>query len=133
MPTINQLVRKGRSEKTSKSKISEHFKKRTYTIIKIVNISELYDKANIANKRISLIEKHKDKVNDSTLHACKIIKELLADKYNNKNIFPLFNHDYRSSIENMVEICTNKSELVQEYCEVNRVEYGDKICRCNRY
>lgn len=118
---------------TSKSKISEHFKKKTYTIVKAINISEVYDKANIANKRIELLEKYSKVVGDSLLSISKIIKELLEDKYNNKNIFPLFNHDYRSTIENMVEICTSNSALVKEYCFVNNVSYGDKIARCNKY
>lgn len=118
---------------TSKAKVTAYFKKEITGFVRPINLTEVYDKAAIIKKRVDLLKKYNYKVGENILKRGENIEKILDDSYNKLNIIPLFNHDYRSCINNIVMICCNPKNfrMVENYLQLNsskleflEIQYG---------
>lgn len=120
---------------TTKSKVTAYFRKEITGFVKPFNLTEVYDKAAVIRKRVTLLKKYRQFVEPNVLRKCELIDKILNDNYIKANIFPLFNHDYRSCINNIVMICDDSSTegLIQDFLELNAVNMNGFATQYARY
>lgn len=120
---------------TSKSKVTAYFRKEITGFVKPFNLTEVYDKAAVIRKRVALLKRYKEFVEPNVLRKCELIDKILNDSYIKANIFPLFNHDYRSCINNIVMICDDSAseELIQDFLDLNSIYMNDFEIQYSRY
>lgn len=120
---------------TSKAKVTAYFKKKITSFVKPFDITEIYDKAEIIGKRVDLLERHKEDVEREVLLNGEIINEILNDHYIKLNIFPLFNHDYRSCIGNIVSLCCDEEnkDMINDYLKLNNANIRPKVIKYAKY
>lgn len=120
---------------TSKSKVTAYFRKEITGFVKPFNLTEVYDKAAVIRKRVALLKRYKEFVDTNVLRKCELIDKILNDSYIKANIFALFNHDYRSCINNIVMICDDSTseELIQDFLDLNSIYMNDFEKQYSRY
>lgn len=106
----------------------DHYSNAFNDIYEIKDITNLYDKDQIVKQRLFLIESLPNlaasKKNELTL-----IKNIIQDSVFRDTIVPLYNNDYRSTIDVLTEISTNSSNNLNEFIPLIRskhtyVHYG---------
>ena len=73
------------------------------------------DKAYVVEKKFNFIDAYRKQiVNVDFLRQMDCIHRICTDVYVKKNIFPMFNNDYKRSIFCIAEICKNNTDYIQE-------------------
>lgn len=120
---------------TSKAKITAYFKKKITSFVMPFDITEIFDKAEIIKKRVDLLERYKEDVGQEVLYNGVIINEIMNDNYIKSNIFPLFNHDYRSCIGNIVSLCCDEenNDKINDYLKLHNVNINSRFTKYAKY
>lgn len=117
---------------TSKSKLTKFFRRRISTSVKPFDITEIYDKAKIIEKRIQLLLKYREDVDPEIIAEAEVIQKIIEDYYNKINVFPLFNHDYRSCVESITALCENKKSLMS-YIKLSNMALAPNLLKYAKY
>lgn len=100
---------------TTKMQIADQFLDRFQLVAKYFDISLDTDKAYVVEKKFNFIDSYRERiVNQDFLVQMDCIHKICTDVYIKKNIFPMFNNDFKRSILCIAEICKNNTEYIQE-------------------
>lgn len=101
---------------TSSTLISDHFWDRLNNFSTHFDISSDSDKSSFIEKRLNYLINNKNEItNDKLFNTVKNINLMCKDWYVKNNMFPLFNNDYKRTINCLCEILKNNEDLIQEY------------------
>lgn len=102
---------------TTAMHISDHSRTRIDNYSKHFDISQDTNKSFILKKRYNLLKNHienKEITNTSFIKMVNCIEYITEDKYYKWNLFSLFNNDYRTTINCLCKICSNKESPIYQ-------------------
>jgi GTPase SAR1 family protein len=112
---------------TTKSSIAEHFNDRHFDRYHR-DVSTIFLKESFVEKRNDYLQNNKNIDNPGLSKIIECLNELVHDSYFKKNLFPLFNHDYRTSVELLAAVFDDAEEL-EDYqillrSKIDFIRYG---------
>lgn len=100
---------------TTAMQIADQFLDGLELVAKYFDISMDTDKAYVVEKKYSFINKYKNRIsNKDFINQMNYIHWICTDTYVKKNIFPMFNNDFKRSILCIAEICNNNINILDE-------------------
>lgn len=106
---------------TTKAEFIEHFNDRANDLYIADNISSMYDKEKIVQKRYDYLISLKRQDIESLKQDVLVIKQILQDDYVKGILIKLFNYDYRTSINVLSEIEYNSKNSLAESLKLKSI------------
>lgn len=104
-------------ETTKANLPSSHFSDAFRSIYTNKDMTEWYDKGEIIKKRINkLLEFDRNNILNESQHTqLRLVLKVTEDIYTQNVIYPLFNNNYRSAVDMLVQIVTSHTQQIEEY------------------
>lgn len=100
---------------TTTMQIADQFLDRLEFVAKYFDISMDTDKAHVVEKKFNFVNKYRSQIeNLDFLQKMDFIHRICTDVYVKKNIFPMFNNDFKRAIFCIADICKNNAEYIEE-------------------
>lgn len=104
---------------TTAMQIADQFLDGLELVAKYFDISMDTDKAYVVEKKYSFIDQFRNNItNKDFIEQMNYIHLICTDMYVKKNIFPMFNNDFKRSILCIAEICKNNVNILYEKIEL---------------
>lgn len=104
---------------TTTIQIADQFLDRLEFVAKYFDISMDTDKAYVVEKKFNFVNKYRSQIeNKDFLQKMDYIHRICTDVYVKKNIFPMFNNDFKRAIICIADICKNNAEYIEEKIEL---------------
>lgn len=105
---------------TSSMAISDHFNDRLQYLSAHFDLSDAVDKSGIVGKKFQYLQDNlKSNKNKRLQRAVALINTVCNDSYIRKNIFPLFNNDYKRTMACLSEIIDGNVNELKDFLELN--------------
>ncbi|MCI9541032.1 MAG: hypothetical protein HFG39_08215 [Lachnospiraceae bacterium] len=100
---------------TTVMQIADQFLDRVDFVVKYFDISMDTDKAYVVEKKINFVNKYRSKIeNKDFVQQIDYIHQICTNIYVKKNIFPMFNNDFKRSIFCIANICRDNVDYIEE-------------------
>lgn len=106
---------------TTKANLPQsHFSDAFKSIYTNKDMTEWYDKGEIIKNRVSTLFKYDEnnKLKDKQREQLKLVINISDDIYTKKVLYPLFNNNYRSAVDMLVEIVINNTQQMTKYSQL---------------
>lgn len=90
-------------------------------IYKSYDITELYDKDDVVNKRLDFLSTSSSLVSDNALNKMRIIRDIMSDRYTKSVFIPLFNNNYRKAITMITKIVHEHINVFDDYRDIMKL------------